>query len=65
MFEANDSDETEVVTELRVRARALAGAARGLMIWFTAISAVIVLGAVAGTTWNQHKRRPRGTTVTR
>ena len=26
---------------------------------------VIVLGAVAGATWNQHKRRPNGTTVTR
>jgi hypothetical protein len=29
MSEVNDSDETGIVTELRVRARALAGAARG------------------------------------
>jgi len=27
------------------------------MMWFTAIGAVIVLGAVAGATWNQHKGR--------
>ena len=29
------------------------------MIWFTAIGAVIVLGAVAGATWNQHKGHSR------
>ena len=31
-----------------------------LLTWFIAIGAVIVLGAVGGATWNQHKRRPRG-----
>lgn len=31
------------------------GVVFSLMIWFTAIGAVIVLGAVAGATWNQHK----------
>ena len=41
------------------------GVVFSLMIWFIAIGVVIVLGAVAGATWNQHKRRPRGTTVTR
>lgn len=38
------------------------GVVFSLMIWFTAIGAVIVLGAVAGATWDQHKghsRRPR------
>jgi membrane protein len=32
-----------------------------LLIWFIAIGAVIVLGAVAGATWNQRKGRPRRT----
>jgi membrane protein len=32
-----------------------------LMIWFVAIGAVIMLGAVAGATWNQQKGRPRAT----
>jgi membrane protein len=41
------------------------GVVFSLMIWFIAIGVVIVLGAVAGATWNQHKRRPMGTTVTR
>ena len=41
------------------------GVVFSLMIWFIAIGAVIVLGAVTGATWNQHKRRPRGTKVTR
>jgi len=41
------------------------GVVFSLMVWLIAIGAVIVLGAVAGATWNQHKRRPRGTTVTR
>jgi membrane protein len=41
------------------------GVVFSLMVWFIAIGVVIVLGAVAGATWNQHKRRPRGTTVTR
>jgi membrane protein len=36
------------------------GVVFSLMIWFIAIGAVIVLGAVGGATWNQHKRRPRG-----
>jgi membrane protein len=31
------------------------GVVFSLMIWFTAIGIVIVLGAVAGETWNQHK----------
>ena len=31
------------------------GVVFSLMIWFTAIGAVIVLGAVAGATWNQRK----------
>ena len=31
------------------------GVVFSLMIWFIAIGAVIVLGAVAGETWNQHK----------
>jgi membrane protein len=35
------------------------GVVFSLMIWFIAIGAVIVLGAVAGATWNQHKRRSR------
>jgi len=30
------------------------------MIWFIAIGAVVVLGAVAGTTWDQRKARSRG-----
>jgi membrane protein len=33
------------------------GVVFSLMIWFIAIGAVIVLGAVAGETWNQRKRR--------
>ena len=33
------------------------GVVFSLMIWFIAIGAVIVLGAVAGATWNQHKGR--------
>jgi membrane protein len=37
------------------------GVVFSLMIWFIAIGAVIVLGAVAGATWNQHKRRSRRT----
>lgn len=41
------------------------GVVFSLMVWFIAIGVVIVLGAVAGATWNQHKRRPRGTTVRR
>ena len=35
------------------------GVVFSLMIWFIAIGAVIVLGAVAGATWNQHKGRSR------
>jgi membrane protein len=35
------------------------GVVFSLMIWFIAIGAVIVLGAVAGETWNQRKRRSR------
>ena len=35
------------------------GVVFSLMIWFTAIGAVIVLGAVAGATWNQHKGHSR------
>jgi membrane protein len=35
------------------------GVVFSLMIWFTAIGAVIVLRAVAGATWNQHKDRSR------
>jgi membrane protein len=35
------------------------GVVFSLMIWFTAIGAVIVLGAVAGATWNQHQGRSR------
>ena len=31
------------------------GVVFSLMIWFIAIGAVILLGAVAGETWNQHK----------
>jgi len=37
------------------------GVVFSLMIWFTAIGAVIVLGAVAGATWNQQKGRSRRT----
>lgn len=36
------------------------GAVFGLTTWFIAIGAVILLGAVAGATWNQRKRRSRG-----
>lgn len=37
------------------------GVVFSLMIWFTAIGAVIVLGAVAGATWNRRQgRSPRG-----
>ena len=36
------------------------GVVFSFMVWFIAIGAVIVLGAVGGATWNQHKRRPRG-----
>jgi len=35
------------------------GVVFSLMIWFVAIGAVIVLGAVAGATWNQRKGRLR------
>ena len=35
------------------------GVVFSLMIWFVAIGAVIVLGAVTGATWNQHKGRSR------
>ncbi len=35
------------------------GVVFSLMIWFIAIGAVIVLGAVAGATWNQYKRVTR------
>jgi membrane protein len=35
------------------------GVVFSLMIWFIAIGAVIVLGAVTGATWNQHKGRSR------
>jgi len=35
------------------------GVVFSLMIWFIAIAAVIVLGAVAGATWNQHKGHSR------
>jgi hypothetical protein len=93
MSEANDSDETGAVTELRVRAiyertfglehrgwkdvsrfATWTGVLFSVLVAESVISdpvhaavgpAVIVLGAVAGVTWNQHKRRPRGTTVTR
>lgn len=37
------------------------GVVFSLMIWFVAIGAVIMLGAVAGATWNQQKGRPRAT----
>jgi len=37
------------------------GVVFSLMIWFIAIGAVIMLGAVAGATWNQQKGRPRPT----
>jgi len=37
------------------------GVVFSLMIWFVAIGAVIMLGAVAGATWNQRKDRPRPT----
>ena len=33
------------------------------VIWFVAIGAVIVLGAVAGATWDQRKDRSRDTTA--
>ena len=33
------------------------------MIWFVAIGSVIVLGAVAGATWDQRKDRSRDTTA--
>jgi len=36
------------------------GVVFSLMIWFIAIGAVVVLGAVAGTTWDQRKARSRG-----
>lgn len=35
------------------------GVVFSLMIWFIAIGAMIVLGAVAGATWNQRKSRSR------
>jgi uncharacterized BrkB/YihY/UPF0761 family membrane protein len=35
------------------------GVVFSLMIWSIAIGAVIVLGAVAGATWNDHKGRSR------
>jgi membrane protein len=35
------------------------GVVFSLMIWFIAIGAVIVLGAVAGATWNQRKAGTR------
>jgi membrane protein len=35
------------------------GVVFSLMVWFIAIGAVIVLGAVTGATWNQHKGRSR------
>lgn len=38
------------------------GVVFSLMIWFIAIGAVIVLGAVAGETWNQRKGRSRPVT---
>lgn len=37
------------------------GVVFSLMIWFIAIGAVVVLGAVAGATWNQRKGRSGGT----
>jgi len=37
------------------------GVVFSLMVWFIAIGAVIVLGAVAGATWNQQKGRSRRT----
>ncbi len=46
MSEANDSDETGIVTELRVRARALAGAARGRFEGSPAQAFVRQLGAL-------------------
>jgi uncharacterized BrkB/YihY/UPF0761 family membrane protein len=36
------------------------GVVVSLMVWFTAIGAVLVLGAVAGATWNQRKDRSSG-----
>ena len=36
------------------------GVVFSLMIWFIAIGAVVVLGAVAGATWEQRKGRSRG-----
>jgi membrane protein len=39
------------------------GVVFSLMTWFIAIGAVILLGAVAGATWDQHKRRSRGAAV--
>jgi membrane protein len=37
------------------------GVVFSFMIWFVAIGAVIVLGAVAGATWDQRKDRSRDT----
>jgi membrane protein len=37
------------------------GVVFSLMVWFIAIGAVIVLGAAAGATWDQRKRRSADT----
>ena len=39
------------------------GVVFSFVIWFVAIGAVIVLGAVAGATWGQRKDRSRDTTA--